>query len=185
MCYYVTWDTFVFLQVSMPRWFGKCTTVRSLGILGSIKQWQYCRSISIGWTFNMTSGSTFDPTFPVPLPNHPSRSKASILHFLPLFDLGGKTVSCHCMCGWALPFFTEVTYIYVHNLLPTPSIPWESISMDYMLGLPSTKHDNDCVFVVIYKFSKMAIMAAWKKNIIAEATTKLFFERMWVHFGIT
>ena len=26
-------------------------------------------------------------------------------------------VSCHCMCGWALPCFTEVTCIYVHNLL--------------------------------------------------------------------
>ena len=30
---------------------------------------------------------------------------------------GGKSVSCHCMCGWSLPFFTEVTCIYVHNLL--------------------------------------------------------------------
>ena len=26
-------------------------------------------------------------------------------------------VSFHCMCGGALPCFTEVTYIYVHNLL--------------------------------------------------------------------
>ena len=56
--------------------------------------------------------------------------------------------------------------------------------MDYMLGLPSTKHGNDYVFVVVDRFSKMAIMAAWKKNIIAEATTKLFFERVLVHFGI-
>ena len=56
--------------------------------------------------------------------------------------------------------------------------------MDYMLGLPSTKHDNDYVFVVVDKFSKMAIMAACKKNITVEATTKLFFERVWVHFGI-
>ena len=30
---------------------------------------------------------------------------------------GGKTVSCHCMCGWALPCFTKVTCIYLHNLL--------------------------------------------------------------------
>ena len=48
--------------------------------------------------------------------------------------------------------------------------------MDYMLGLPSTKHVNDYVFVVVDKFSKMAIMAAGKKNITAEATAKLFFE---------
>ena len=48
--------------------------------------------------------------------------------------------------------------------------------MDYMLGLPSTKHDNDCVFVVIDRFSKMAIMVACKKNITAEVTAKLLFE---------
>ena len=48
--------------------------------------------------------------------------------------------------------------------------------MDYMSGLPSTKHENDCVFVVIDRFSKMAIMASYKKNITAEDTTKLFFE---------
>ena len=56
--------------------------------------------------------------------------------------------------------------------------------MDYMSSLPSTKHDNDCVFVVIDRFSKMAIMVACKKNIIVEATTKHFFEQVWVHFGI-
>ena len=56
--------------------------------------------------------------------------------------------------------------------------------MDYMLGLPSNKHGNDCVFVVVDKFSKMAIMAACKKNITAEAIAKLFFEQVWVHFGI-
>jgi hypothetical protein len=72
----------------------------------------------------------------------------------------------------------------LYTLLPTPSRPWESISMDYMSGLPSTKHGNDYVFVVVNRFSKMSIMMACKKNIIAEATAKLFFERVWVHFGI-
>jgi hypothetical protein len=56
--------------------------------------------------------------------------------------------------------------------------------MDYMLCLPSTKRGNDCVFVVVDCFSKMAILADYKKNIIAEATAKIFFKRVWVHFGI-
>jgi hypothetical protein len=30
----------------------------------------------------------------------------------------------------------------------------------------------------------MAIMAAYKKSITIEATANLFFERVWVHFGI-
>jgi hypothetical protein len=68
--------------------------------------------------------------------------------------------------------------------LPTPDRPWESISMDYMSGLPSTKRGNDCVFVVVDRFSKMAILVACKKSITVEATAKLFFERVWVHFGI-
>ena len=38
--------------------------------------------------------------------------------------------------------------------------------------------------MVVDRFSKMAIMSAYKKNITAEATSKLFFERVWVHFGI-
>jgi hypothetical protein len=48
--------------------------------------------------------------------------------------------------------------------------------MDYMSGLPSTKQRIDCVFVVVDRFSKMAILVACKKSIIAEATAKIFFE---------
>jgi hypothetical protein len=72
----------------------------------------------------------------------------------------------------------------LYTPLPTPNRPWESISMDYMSGLPSTKQGNDCVFVVVDRFSKMAILTACKKNITVEATAKIFFERVWVHFGI-
>jgi hypothetical protein len=56
--------------------------------------------------------------------------------------------------------------------------------MDYMSGLPSTKWGNDCVFVVVDHFSKMAILVAYTKSTTAEATTNLFFEKVWVHFGI-
>jgi hypothetical protein len=64
----------------------------------------------------------------------------------------------------------------LYTPLPTPDRPWESISMDYMSGLPSTKQGNDCVFLVVDHFSKMVILVACKKNITTEATTKLFFE---------
>jgi hypothetical protein len=56
--------------------------------------------------------------------------------------------------------------------------------MDYMSGLSSTNRGNDYVFVVLDRFSKMEIMATYKKNVTAEATAKLFFERVWVQFGI-
>ena len=56
--------------------------------------------------------------------------------------------------------------------------------MDYMLDLSSIKHGNDYVFVVVNRFSKMAILTTYKKTIIAEAIAKLFFEGVWIHFGL-
>jgi hypothetical protein len=56
--------------------------------------------------------------------------------------------------------------------------------MDYMSGLSSTKRGSDCVFVVVDRFSKMVILVAYKKSITSKATAKIFFERVWVHFGI-
>ena len=56
--------------------------------------------------------------------------------------------------------------------------------MDYMSRLRSTKHGNDYVFMVVDRFSKMEILAVCKKSITMEATTKLFFEWVWVHFRI-
>jgi hypothetical protein len=64
----------------------------------------------------------------------------------------------------------------MYTPLPTLDRPWQYISMDYMLGLPSTKQGNDYVFVVVDRFSKMEILVACKKSITAEATAKLFFE---------
>jgi hypothetical protein len=64
----------------------------------------------------------------------------------------------------------------MYTPLPTPNMPWESISMDYMSGLPSTKWGNGYVFLVVDHFSKMAILTSCKKSITSEATTKLFFE---------
>jgi hypothetical protein len=72
----------------------------------------------------------------------------------------------------------------LYTPLPTPERPWESILMDYMSGLPSTKQENDCIFVVVDRFLNMAILTACKKSITVENTTKFFFEQEWVHFGI-
>jgi hypothetical protein len=64
----------------------------------------------------------------------------------------------------------------LYTPLPTPNRPWESISMDYISGLPSTRGGNDCVFVVVDRFSEMVILATYKKSITAEDTAKIFFE---------
>jgi hypothetical protein len=48
--------------------------------------------------------------------------------------------------------------------------------MDYMSGLSSTKWGNECVFVVVDRFSKMVILVACKKSFTTEALAKLFLE---------
>ena len=56
--------------------------------------------------------------------------------------------------------------------------------MDFMSGLPTTRRGHDCVYVVVDRFSKMAIVVACRKMITAEETAKLFFEHVCVHFGL-
>jgi hypothetical protein len=72
----------------------------------------------------------------------------------------------------------------LYTPLSTLDNPWESISMDYMFSLSSTKHGNGHVFVVVDRFSKMVVLTPYKKSITVEATTNCFFVRVWVHFGL-
>jgi hypothetical protein len=49
----------------------------------------------------------------------------------------GKYIRSYTTCAIAKPTIKKKG---LYTLLPTPSRPWESISMDYMSGLPSTKN---------------------------------------------
>ncbi|CAL8998775.1 unnamed protein product [Prunus brigantina] len=68
--------------------------------------------------------------------------------------------------------------------LPVPTRPWESISMDFLGGLPKTKSGNDYLFVVVDRFSKMVILIPCKKTVTGEGAAKLFFQHVWKHFGL-
>ena len=56
--------------------------------------------------------------------------------------------------------------------------------MDFLSGLPMMQQKHDCILVVVYRFSKMAIFIPCTKTIDAPQIVELFFEHMWKKFGL-
>lgn len=68
--------------------------------------------------------------------------------------------------------------------LTVPIRPWESVSMDFVGGLPISKRGHDYLFMVVDRFSKMCILIPCKKTVTGQEVANLFFTYVWVHFGL-
>ena len=84
------------------------------------------------------------------------------------------------LCAQSKPSNTKLG---LYTRLPVPSRPWESISMDFVGGLPMSERNHDYLYVVVDCFSKMCILMPCKKQVTTKKTTHMFFQHVWVHFG--
>ena len=61
---------------------------------------------------------------------------------------------------------------------PVPKGCWESISMDFLFGLPKDSYGNTGIVVFVDRLSKMAHLAAVPDTIDGEGTATLFIDRV-------
>jgi len=66
----------------------------------------------------------------------------------------------------------------LYTPLPIPSHPWESVSLDFVGGLPKFRKGDDYLYVIVVKFSKMCILIPCNKQITVEQIVKLFFQHV-------
>ncbi|MCO5557391.1 hypothetical protein L7F22_010954 [Adiantum nelumboides] len=68
--------------------------------------------------------------------------------------------------------------------LPIPDSPWESISMDFIFGLPKSIHGNIGIWTIVDRFSKQAHFIPVKKTIKAHQMATLLISQVFKYHGL-
>ena len=72
----------------------------------------------------------------------------------------------------------------LYTPLPINSHPLESIYMDFIGVLSMSWKGHDYLYVVVDHSKKMCALLLCKKHVTIEQTTNMFFQNVWVHFGL-
>ncbi|KAF2322831.1 hypothetical protein GH714_031225 [Hevea brasiliensis] len=67
--------------------------------------------------------------------------------------------------------------------LPIPEKPWESVSMDFIVGLPQSE-GSGCILVVVDRFSKYGVFISAPKDCTAEQAAQLFLKHVVKYWGL-
>ena len=68
--------------------------------------------------------------------------------------------------------------------LPVPDGPWESISMDFISGIPKTPQGNDMIWVIIDRFSKQSHFIPCHKTLKSSQAARLFIQHIFRLHGM-
>lgn len=72
----------------------------------------------------------------------------------------------------------------LYTPLHIPSHHLESISIDFVGLIPMSRKCHDYLYVGVDHFSKICVLMPCKKQVTVEQNVKMFFQNLWVHFGL-
>nr|CAN67852.1 hypothetical protein VITISV_020215 [Vitis vinifera] len=104
------------------------------------------------------------------------------------------TAIVHCLCTWRHYLLGSHFIVKIDNVeqrqprgllepLPIAKRPWDSVTMDFIIGLPKSE-DSGSIIVVVDRFSKYATFIAAPTDCTAEETTRLFLKHVLKYWGL-
>ena len=64
------------------------------------------------------------------------------------------------------------------TLLPVPLMPWNGVSMDFIIAIPMTERGRDAIMVVVDRYLKMARFVLCHKTDYVSYVTKIYFKEI-------
>lgn len=68
--------------------------------------------------------------------------------------------------------------------LQIPSVPWQVVTLDFIMSLPCTKRGHTAILVVVDKLTKMTHLIPTTVNVTGEETAKLYIDHVFKHHGV-